>query len=454
MPPKKMLPRIRGGDPMSHRLRAAALAASTLSVAWGVGEARAGAFAIREQSTQAQGLAFAGAAAGSGGVSSMFWNPAVITMNPGFVAEQNLTFINLQSEIRPAPGTNPAFAPLGGSGDIGQGAVLPAGATSRQLTDRLWLGLATDAPFGLITKPKQVWSGEAYGRSSRIFSLAINPVLAFKVTDWLSIAAGPNVEYFRLTLRQAVPIPGITPSLYPSAFLKGESWGAGFTAGATIMPRDGTVLGIGYRSSIHHDIDGSIGVPLVALAPTAGQVRAKLNTPEKLSVGLTQALSPVARVNVGVEWDNWSRLGTVGIVSKTLNLPVSNLPLNYKDGFLYAIGAEYDATPGLTLRGGFAYEVSPIDFANRSVRLPDGDRYIASIGASYRWSEKLTLNVAYSHFFLDRSRVLAGVGRDYNVANIAFAGVVDASADVVSVGFRYVFDAPPPPIPAPLVRKY
>jgi long-chain fatty acid transport protein len=433
-------------------MRAAMLAATATILC--AGQAHAGAFGIREQSTQAQGLAFAGAASGSGGVSSIFWNPATITMNPGFVSEQNFTFIGLSSEIRPAPGTNPAFAGLGGSGDIGQGAVVPAGATSYQLSDRLWLGLSTGAPFGLVTKPRQVWSGEVYGRSSRIFSLAFNPVIGFKVNEWLSLAAGPNIEYFRLTLRQALPIPGISPVVYPSGFLKGESWGVGFTAGATITPRDGTVLGIGYRSSVHHDIDGSIGVPLLALAPLAGQVRAKLNTPDKLSVGLTQAITPVARVNLGFEWDNWSRLGTIGIVSKTLGLPVNNLPLNYKDGFTYAIGAEYDASASLTLRTGFAYETSPIDFSNRSVRLPDGDRYIASVGASYRWNQQLTLNLAYSHFFLDRSRILAGIGRDYNVGNIAFAGLVDSSADVVSVGFRYVFGAPPAAVPAPLVRKY
>jgi long-chain fatty acid transport protein len=435
---------------IGFRVGTAALLASVC----GMTGAHAGAFGIREQSTQAQGLSYAGAASGSGGVSSIFWNPATITMNPGFVSEQNFTFIGLSSEIRPAPGTNPAFAGLGGSGDIGQGAVVPAGATSYQLSDRLWLGLSTGAPFGLVTKPRQVWSGEVYGRSSRIFSLAFNPVIGFKVNEWLSLAAGPNIEYFRLTLRQALPIPGISPVVYPSGFLKGESWGVGFTAGATITPRDGTVLGIGYRSSVHHDIDGSIGVPLLALAPLAGQVRAKLNTPDKLSVGLTQAITPVARVNLGFEWDTWSRLGTIGIVSKTLGLPVNNLPLNYKDGFTYAIGAEYDASASLTLRTGFAYETSPIDFSNRSVRLPDGDRYIASVGASYRWNQQLTLNLAYSHFFLDRSRILAGIGRDYNVGNIAFAGLVDSSADVVSVGFRYVFGAPPAAVPAPIIRKY
>jgi long-chain fatty acid transport protein len=441
---------------MTVRVRSLALAGVAAVSLWaGTQEASAGAFGIREQSTQAQGLSFAGAASGSGGVSSMFWNPAVITMNPGWVTEQNLTFINLSANITPTLGTNPGFVPLGGSGEIGQGAVVPAGATSYQLNDRLWIGLQTGAPFGLVTKPNQVWAGEVYGRSSRIFSLAFNPVIGFKVNEWLSVAAGPNIEYFRLTLRQALPIPGLSPTVYPSAFLKGESWGVGFTAGATITPWAGTVLGIGYRSSVHHDIEGSIGVPLVALARTAGQVTANLNTPEKLSVGLTQAINPVTRINLGFEWDNWTRLGNVGIVSRTLGVPVSNLPLDYKDGFTYSVGAEYDWSPSLTLRGGFAYEVSPIDFANRSVRLPDGDRYIASIGASYRWNEKLTLNLAYSHFFLDRNRILSGPGRDYNVGNIAFAGYTDASADVVSVGFRYVFGEPARPVAAaPLIRKY
>ncbi|MBP32294.1 MAG: aromatic hydrocarbon degradation protein, partial [Methylobacterium sp.] len=49
----------------------ASLCASVATIA----EVQAGAFGLREQSTQAQGLAFAGAASGSGGVSSMFWNP-------------------------------------------------------------------------------------------------------------------------------------------------------------------------------------------------------------------------------------------------------------------------------------------------------------------------------------------------------------------------------------------
>ena len=440
---------------MAKTLRAFATAGvSAVALMIGTAGAQAGAFGLREQSAIAVGMADAGAASGGGGVSSMFWNPAVVTMRPGWVTEQNLTYVGLSGKITPTTPTNPGFIGLGGSGEIGQGAVLPSSATAYQLNDRLWIGIQTGAPFGLVTKPQQTWAGEVYGRSNRIFSLAFNPVVGFKVNDWLSVAAGPNIEYFRLTLRQALPIPGLSPTAYPSSFLKGDSWGVGFTAGVLVTPWAGTAIGVGYRSSVHHDIEGSIGVPLVALAPLAGQVRSNLNTPEKLSVGLTQSLAPNVRMNLGFEWDNWSRLGTVGIVSEARNVPVSFLPLNYKDGYTYSIGGEYDWSPALTVRAGVSYEQSPIDFSNRSVRLPDGDRVNLAVGGSYRWSDKLLLTLAYSHLFVERSRILAGPGRDYNTGNIVFAGLVDGSADIVSVGFRYTFDAPAAPAPVPLVRKY
>ena len=439
------------GETIRALALAGAVATASIGAATGV---QAGAFGLREQSAQGLGLSFAGSASGAAGVSSIFWNPATVTMRPGFASEQSLSFINLSGEITPRVGTAPGLLPFGDSGEVGQGAVVPSGATSYQLTDRIWIGIQTGAPYGLVTKPRQDWAGSVYARSSRIFSLAFNPVIGFKVNDWLSVAAGPSVEYFRLTLRQAVPVPGVFPGQYPSGFLKGESWGVGFTAGVLVTPAAGTTIGVGYRSSVHHDIEGSIGFPDPRQAIALGQVRANLNTPEKVSVGLTQAINPVTRINLGFEWDNWSRVGDIAIVSKLLGVPVTELPLKFKDSYFYSVGLEYDWSPNLTVRGGFGYDDGPIDNSNRSVRLPDSDRYIVSVGGSYRWSDKLTLNASYAHVFIERNRIVAGPGRNYNVANIPFAAVADGSADLVSVGFRYAWDSPASVAPAPLVRKY
>ncbi|ACA20090.1 membrane protein involved in aromatic hydrocarbon degradation [Methylobacterium sp. 4-46] len=431
---------------LSSTSRAALLAALAFGAGVaGADRARAGAFGLREQSAEAQGLAFAGAAAGSGGLSSMFWNPAAVTMKPGWNSDYNATVIVPQATFTTQPGTFAPLRTLGESGDIGQAAVLPATYTNYQLGERLFLGLAGAAPFGLVTKPNQVWAGQTYSRSSRIFSLNFNPVIGYRVTDWLSVAAGPTIEYFKLKLRQAV---GISP-LAPSALLKGDDWGVGFTAGLLIQPTATTTLGVGFRSSIHHELDGVLSV-------VPGRVRSNLNTPEKLSVGLTQGITPEFRINLGFEWDNWSRLGTPAIVSQSLNIPVSALPLRYRDGFHYSVGGEYDVSPQWTLRAGFAYEVSPITDANRSTRLPDGDRYWGSIGASYRYSDKIQFDVAYSHLFAaGRNPVRIVPGDPLYVAPLAYLATTDTSADVVSVGIKYRWDTPAAPLsPAPIIRKY
>jgi long-chain fatty acid transport protein len=53
--------------------------------------AHAAGFALREQSAEGQGASFAGVAAGTDGLSSMFWNPATIVLHDGFMSESNVS---------------------------------------------------------------------------------------------------------------------------------------------------------------------------------------------------------------------------------------------------------------------------------------------------------------------------------------------------------------------------
>ena len=57
------------------------------------GTAAAGGFAVREQSTEGQGASFAGIAAGGSDLSSMFVNPATITLFEGMQSEGNASLI-------------------------------------------------------------------------------------------------------------------------------------------------------------------------------------------------------------------------------------------------------------------------------------------------------------------------------------------------------------------------
>ena len=184
----------------------AATAVSLAALAAAAPSALAGGFAVREQSAQAQGLSFAGAASGSGGLGSIFWNPATITMTPGMQSQYSASIIVPEAKITPGLGTSPLLLPLGPSGDIGQDAIVFSGHSSLQINDWLWIGNSSSAPYGLVTKPNDRWSGQVYSRSSKIFTFDVNPIIGIKVNDWLSIAAGPEVEYFSTNLKRATGV--------------------------------------------------------------------------------------------------------------------------------------------------------------------------------------------------------------------------------------------------------
>jgi long-chain fatty acid transport protein len=69
-----------------------------------------------------------------------------------------------------------------------------------------------------------------------------------------------------------------------------------------------------------------------------------------------------------------------------VSIPGSTIPLpfDYEDGWFFSVGAEFDVTQHLTLRGGVGYELSPLDDDTRTFRLPDSDRLWLSAGASYQ----------------------------------------------------------------------
>ena len=391
--------------------------------------ARAGAFAIREQSAVGQGLDFAGVAAGSAGVASLFWNPATITMQPGWQAEVTGTAVFPFASARPVAGTSPVLLGLGGTGPTGDmlyNAVVPSGNLTYEVNNRLWLGLGLNSPYGAMTKDPANYAGQIYGRTTDVRTYDFNPTVAFKLTDWLSIGAGAEAEFMQLRLTQAVsPLPDA-----PSATMRGDSWGFGFTAGATLTPRAGTELGVGYRSSVAEHLDGTLRVDGLPSIPAVAPVR----LPDQVTVGLRQDLTPDLTLDVGYEWTRWSRLGTV-----TIHDPVAaqTLSFDYTDGSAVSLGGSYKWNSKLTFRSGIGYEWSPISLVNRDIRSPDGDRISVSAGVGYQVTDRLSVDLAYSHCFaVGDTRILMVPGSPQYLG-LPLVASVSVNTDVASLGLTY-----------------
>jgi long-chain fatty acid transport protein len=106
----------------------------------------------------------------------------------------------------------------------------------------------------------------------------------------------------------------------------------------------------------------------------------------------------------------------------------------------------------MTLRGGVGFEQSPIDDRVRATRLPDNDRVWLSAGATYQWNERLSLELAYSHIFLDESPINLVPGNPtFNPALGTFIGTANSDVDILSFALRYRFLRSAPA--APLITK-
>jgi long-chain fatty acid transport protein len=82
--------------------------------------------------------------------------------------------------------------PGGGSGGGNAGVFMPLGAFFYvyRLSERIRLGVAADSNFGLAVDYGKQWAGRYYLTKSSLVAGQVNPSIAYRVTDWLSVGAG------------------------------------------------------------------------------------------------------------------------------------------------------------------------------------------------------------------------------------------------------------------------
>src|SRR3974390_893043 len=212
--------------------------------------ANAGGLAIREQSAYGEGTSYAGVAAG-GDLSTMFWNPAVMTQFAGIQSSSTYAGILPYSSHFPSAGSTfagPPFpgpltplvaVPQAGTGNTSNAALLPGTTVSYQVNQNLWVGLSFNSPFGLSVAFPENWVGRDYGASdSNLTTYNVTPSVAYRINDWISIGAGVQIQYANLAFQHGLsalvpPNPfGIPPGIFPSpvdAKLSANGWGSGLT---------------------------------------------------------------------------------------------------------------------------------------------------------------------------------------------------------------------------------
>ncbi len=397
------------------------LVPALIAIAFSGGASAAG-FQLLEQNASGIGNAYAGSAAVAENASTIFYNPAGMTQLQGIQVSGGLSVVgtSFQFTDQGSTGTG-ALAGTGNGGDGGDLGFIPNGYVSWQLNKDLYLGLGLGAPFGLKTTYDDRWIGAAQSTSFDIKTYNINPSIAYRVNDTVSLGAGLNWQRVEATYKRlaAVSVGGAASPL--KLTLDDDSWG--WNVGALFNLTPATKLGLSYRSKVRYHTQGEIAISGPA-APNSSDAKASITLPDIATLSATHKLTDRVELLGDISWTGWSSIPKVDIVraSATLSgLPIGSiaqtLDTDFRDTWRVAIGANYKLNDEWLLKGGIAYDQTPVKgAATRLVSLPDNNRTWFSLGAQWKQSQNVTLDVGAAYLYvsdtkIDNNQAAAGRGR-------------------------------------------
>ena len=393
-------------------------------------------FALIEQSGSGMGNAFAGGSAVAEDASTIYFNPAGMTYIEGTQLIGSLHLIKPSAEFNNNGSIAAAGKPSGGSGsDAGDLALIPNFYYKMDLTDALKLGVGVNVPFGLKTEYDPTWIGRFQAIKSEVKTVNINPALAFKINDQLSLGFGVSAMWAQATLTRAVNFGAGGEG---SVKIKADDWGFGYNLGAIYQVTTDTRVGMAYRSKVDQHLEGNATFDRPALVPPAaapnGAISASVALPENLSVSAFSRLNDAWDLMGDVTWTHWSRFKELKIV-RSSGATLSTTSENWDNSVRYSIGANYHYSDTIKLRAGLAYDEEAVNDQFRTARIPGNDRKWLSLGANWKTTTNSSIDIGYSHLFISD----ASISDNQTPVNGLLKGSYDGNVNILSVQYMHNF---------------
>jgi long-chain fatty acid transport protein len=405
------------------------------------GQASAAGFQLLEQNASGIGNAYAGSAAVAENASTIFFNPAGMTqlkdreISVGFSAVRpTFKFDNRGSSVG-------ALGAAGEGGDAGSWAFIPNGYMSWALNKDVYAGIGFGAPFGLVTEYDNPWLGGAQALKFDIKTYNINPSIALRATERVSIGAGISIQRMEVEYSRLAAV--VSPALATTkATLSAGDTSWGWNVGALFTLSPSTKVGVSYRSKIRHTLEGDLSVRGPAPGqrrPYHGQRQGVCRAARHLHPVGGQQLNDKWEMLGDVSWTGWSSIDKVDIVRTSGSLSgrtVQTLDTAFRDSWRYALGANYRFNDTLKLKFGVAYDQTPVpDTAHRLVSLPDANRTWLTTGAQIKLDKASTvdLGAAYIQVSENIDNRQASLGRG------DVKGVYDARVWILGAQYSMAF---------------
>lgn len=325
------------------------------------GAAPAAGFQALEQNASGLGTGYAGSAAIADNASTIYYNPAGMTLLPGRQISLGVA------------GVGSRYESSQGGGDAGGWVALPNAYLSWQLSPDLFVGLGVSQPFRLETEYTNGWVNADYAIRSDIKTVNYNPSIAYRLNDKVSLGFGLNYQTLDATLTDIT-----------GRFAADDSaWG--WNAGALFTLSPAMRVGIAYRSGIDYRLEGATA--------------ADMKLPDTLTLSVWQQVSDRWEAMGDLSFTRWNRLDTL-----------AGENLGFRNAWRLAWGAAYKYSDAWKVKFGLAYERTPVHDGIANLRVPDNDRFRLSLGGQWNGGNYGRVDVGYSYLFVRDPSVDASVG--------------------------------------------
>jgi len=433
---------------MSTRFARTRIACAVAALALGActTPVQAGGFQLNESSASGLGTAFAGGAAAAEDASTLWGNVAGLSRIHKGQGIAVLHLIKPSMEFGNVSSVAAAQQSLGHEGgDAGGMNYVPNLYYAAPINAQWSAGIGITAPWGLVTEYDNGWMGRFQAIRSGIETINVNPGVSWKPASNFALGFGLNyqridaeftnqVNYSGALLSAAatagiapgsptyLAIAQATPGLESSAKIKGDADAWGWNAGLLWNISPEHRVGLHYRSNIKYDISGSaqfvhptpsVPPPLAGLVGQLaagvnakaydGGVTSKVEIPAIVNLSFFSAVSPQVDLMIDAQWTGWSTIKDLTFVrsdGKDAGSVLQSTPENFEDAWKIAVGANYRLGGGWLLRGGLAYDQSPVQMAFRTPRLPDNDKTWVTAGGQYRFANGLTLDFGAAYIWV------------------------------------------------------
>lgn len=139
-------------------------------------------------------------------------------------------------------------------------------------------------------------------------------------------------------------------------------------------------FGPAYRSKVSVNVDGTVDATRTGF--TRASATSKLEFPDMWQAGARYRVNDRLALEFDYERIGWSSFDKLTITTTAVPFPIVSTN-NWQDSDTYRLGATYQLYPKTQLRFGFSLDKTPQPDAHFSVRVPDADRQLLSVGFAH-----------------------------------------------------------------------